>query len=355
MYYPFETQVTPLTSVRRDRMLPIPGEVLVGLGERVEPMQTIARAEMRGEFRVVPVARLLSVPASKINGCLRVGVGDEVRRGQVVAQRGVRFVNARAVRSPIDGVMVASGGGRILIESQPTLFELRAYVYGTVTNVMQSRGVVIETTGSVIQGLWGAGGEGFGVLKCMFDSPDRPLQAADIDAACHGTVLVCGVGPSQAALERAEELQVRGIVTGGLQPEMISLVRRLPFPTIVTEGIGTVPMSAPVFRLLKTNDGREASISGQVKPRWGVVRPEVIVFLPAETVPAAGTQARAPLTVGARVRLVRAPYTGRVGTVVAIDVHPRGTNVEAGMSGAEVDVGQGNRVFIPLVNLEVLR
>jgi len=353
MYYPFETQATPLINVRRERMLPAPGEVLVCVGEQVEPTQVVARVNQPSDFRILPVARLLGVPASRIRRYKRINLGDEVRRGQVIAAR--RGLITHSVKSPIDGVMTASGGGRILIEARPTLFELRAYISGTVSNVLENHGVVIETAGAVIQGVWGAGGESFGVLKCMVNSPDKPLRAKAVDPSCHGTILVGGASLNEAALKRAQELQVRGIVIGGLPSELVSQVEQLPFPVIVTEGIGTVPMSMPVFRLLATNDGREASISGRVQPRWGVVRPEIVIPLPAETMPPTQTQPGTPLTVGARVRVVRAPYMGAVGTVRALPV--RASRIETGamVRGAEVDLGQGAPIFIPLANLEVLR
>jgi hypothetical protein len=352
MYYPSETQVTPLINVRRERLLPTPGEVLVHIGERVEPTQVVARADLPSEFRILPVARLLGIPASKVKHYLRIKPGNEVRRGQIVA-RG-KGLGARSVKSPMDG-MTAVSGGRLLIEAQPTLFELRAYIYGTVTNVLENRGVVIETTGSVAQGVWGAGGEGFGVLKCLVKSPDKPLRARDIDPSCHGTIIVGGAEMNEAGLDRAEELQVRGIVTGGFPPDLIVRAYQLPFPVIATEGIGAVPMSTPIFQLLKTNDGREASISGRVKPRWGIVRPEIIIPLPAETVPPTQTQPGTPLTVGTRVRAVRAPYMGRVGTVVAVATHPQRIDTKARVLGAEVDLGKEAPVFVPLANLEVLR
>ena len=353
MYYPFETQVTPLTNVRHKRMLPAPGEVLARVGDRVEPTQVVARASLTGDFRILPIARLLGVSASQVKRCMRVNLGDEVRQGQIIAKR--RGLTGRSVKSPIDGAVTASGSGRMLIEAQPTIFELRAYIYGTVSNVLERYGVVIETMGAIIQGVWGAGGESSGVLKCMVKSPDEPLRGKVIDPSCHGTILVGGAGLNEAALKRAQELQVRGIVVGGLAPELISQVERLPFPVIVTEGIGTVSMSTPVFRLLVTNDGREASISGHVQPRWGIVRPEIVFPLPAETLPPTQTQPGAPLRVGTQVRMVRAPYMGVMGTVVALPAHARHIETGARVRGAEVDLGQGAPIFVPLVNLEVLR
>jgi hypothetical protein len=114
-------------------------------------------------------------------------------------------------------------------------------------------------------------------------------------------------------------------------------------------------MSAPVFHLLTTNDGREASISGKTQSRWGTVRPEIVIPLPAEARPPALTEPRAPLEAGARVRLVRAPYVGAVGTVIALPTRPRTIDTGARVNGAEVDLGQEAPVFVPLANLEVLR
>jgi hypothetical protein len=114
-------------------------------------------------------------------------------------------------------------------------------------------------------------------------------------------------------------------------------------------------MSAPVFQLLTTNDGREASISGRVRPRWGVLRPEIVIALPAESLPSSQTQPGTPLTTGARVRVVRAPYLGQVGTVVTIVNHPRHIETDARVRGALIDLEQEDPVFVPLVNLEVLR
>jgi hypothetical protein len=353
MYYPFETQVTPLTYVRRKRLLPAPGQVLVDVDERVEPMQVIARTALPGDFRILPVARWLGVSPSKFKRYLRVGPGDEVKRGQVVAAR--RGLGAPSVRSPINGMVTASGGGRILIETQPTPFELRAYVHGRVTNVLENYGVAIETTGALIQAAWGAGGDSFGVLRCMLKTPDEVLRAQAIDASCHGTILITGAGLSAKALEEAQALHVRGIVTGGLEPELLPQVEQLPFPVIVTEGIGTIPMSAPIFQLLTTNDGREAMISGHVQPRWGIVRPEIIIPVPAETIPPAQIQPGEPLTVGTRVRMVRAPYVGMVGTVATLPSHARRIETGARVRVAEVDVGQEESVFVPLSNLEILR
>jgi hypothetical protein len=353
MYYPSETQVTPLTRIYRERVLPIPGQVLVDVGDSVDPTQVVARTNLLGDFHIVPAARLLGIPTPQLGRHLHVRLGDEVRRGQTIAAQSGPL--GRSVKSPLDGVVTASGSGRILIEAQPTPFALRAYIDGTVSDVLRNYGVTIETMGAIIQGVWGAGRESFGVLKCMVKSPDQPLRARSIDSSCHGTILIGGTKLNEAVLGRAQELQVRGIVTGGLSPEMFPLMKGLLFPIVVTEGIGEVPMSEPIFHLLTTNEGREASISGRVRPREGITRPEIIIPLPTGSAPPTQAQVRSPLEVGMQVRVVRAPLMGAVGALVALPTHARRIETGARVRGAEVDLNQAEPVFVPLANLEVLR
>ncbi len=362
-YYPAETQVTPLTKVRRERILPLPGEILVEEGDQVEPMQVVARAEVPGDSHILPVARLLGLPTAKVNRCLRVKTGEAVEKGQIVARRGRWF--GPAIRSPIDGWVVFSGGGRLLIEAEPTLFELKAYIPGTVTNVVEPHGLVIETTGAVAQGAWGSGGEGLGVLKQMVEHPDDILRGEQIDPACHGMILIAGADLDEHVIEQVEMFQVRGIVVGGLSPHLVERFERSPFPIVVTEGIGEVPMSSPIFQLLTTNDGREAVISGNVQYRWPLIRPEVVIPLPLSSpttalsessFPSASLgQPGSPLTVGMPVRVLRAPYMGMAGNVVALPSEPRHIETGARVYGAEVDLGAVGTVFVPLLNIEVLR
>lgn len=357
MYYPPETQVTPLTSIRRERVLPAPGEILVQAGDRVDPMQVVARVDLPGDFRIVSIARLLDVPVAKAKRYFVAKPGDEVERGQVIARKGRLF--GRSIRSPIDGRVTASGGGRLLIEAPSTPFELLAYIGGKVANVLEPHGLAIETTGAVIQGVWGGGGgssgENLGVIRCVAENPGDPLVAEVVDLSHQGMILVGGIATDKEAFESAQEFQVRGIVVGGLLPELLSHVEKLPFPIVVTEGIGAIPMSGPAFDLLQTNDGREASISGRFQTRWPVIRPEIVIPLHAESLPPSQAQPGTALTVGAQVRVVRAPYASATGTVAALPTQRRRIETGAEVYGAEVALNQGPSVFVPLANLEVLR
>jgi hypothetical protein len=318
----------------------------------VESTQVVARTNLPSGFRIVAVARLLDVSTAEVESYLQVKLGDIVRQGDVIARRSGLL--GRSVKSPIDGVVTARGGGRVLIEGQPTPFELHAYIPGTVLHVTNNRQVVIETSGVLIQGTWASGGESTGVLKDVVRRAGGPLRARSIDASCHGAILVAGVTRHREALQRAEDVEARGIVTGGLSSDLVSFAEQLSIPVIVTEGIGDVPMIGAIFRLLKENEGKEASLSGQVGSRWGAERPEIIIPKPDSTAPVDEPERGGGITVGTRVRIVRAPHMGTVGEVVGLPWYARRIETGARARCADVDIGQDEHVSIPLVNLDVL-
>lgn len=351
-HYLPQTIATPLTVVRRERLLPEPGEILVSKGERVEPVQVIARTSVSSSFRIINVARQLQVPSSKVSKHLKVEPGEKVKRGQVVAALG--GLGGRSCRSTLDGVVTGSGGGRVLIEGYPQEVELRANMYGTVTRIIGGRGVEIRATGALIQGVWGNGEEGTGVLRLLIKERDEVLSAESIDASCRGTIIVGGCSVDQEALERAVELQVRGIISGGLASDVLPEAERAPLPIVVTEGVSVVPMCSPIYRLLEANDGREAVLSAQFQSLWGRVRPEVIVPLPAEPDAEEASGFFPPLEVGDTVRVTQPPRLGVVGTVAelsaSVDV-PTGDRLPA----ARVELEDEGSFLVPLANLEVMR
>jgi len=348
------TQVMPLTKLRRERLLPAHGEVLVRVGDHVEPTEVVAHADVFDEFHILPVSRRLRVPTSKTARYMLIKAGEDVREGQVIAKR--RGLSGNTVRAPASGVVSAIGRGRVLLEAKPKPVDLTAYIPGTVVEVVEGYGAVIETTGAIVQGAWGAGGEGLGVLKCMVEDRGETLSAQGVDGSCHGAILIGGADVEPEVFERARMAQVRGIVVGGLSPHLIAAVRALPFPVVVVEGIGHVPMSAPLFRLLKTNDGREAMISGVVKSKWGTVRPEIIIPLPGDIQRQGGLVPPCPpLTSGMKVRILRAPNVGEVGTVVGIPKHARRMETGGRVRGADIALDDTDTtVFVPLANLEIL-
>jgi hypothetical protein len=129
----------------------------------------------------------------------------------------------------------------------------------------------------------------------------------------------------------------------------------LSLPTLVTEGWGEHAMSAPIFELLASHDGDEASINMAAGTQT-MVRPEV--FIPAPATSSTGETALPPppLTaeIGAPVRIVGRAHFVEIGKIVEVPTMPR--TLESGITtwGAEIELATGGRLFVPWENLELL-
>lgn len=355
VYYPPETRVLPLTMIRRERVLPMPGKVLVEPGDRVQPSQTVAQAEVSGEVSVVNVAHLLRVPAAKAYKHIKVREGADVTMNTVIASKGLTA--AGRVKSPANGFVyrIDKSTGRVLIKVVSRPLELSAYLAGTVSTVMAGHGVVIETTGALIQAALGFGYESFGVLQVVSKRATDPLKARAIDITMTGAIIVGGAWFDETVLDQAIQMKVRGLIAGSMDGGLLEAARNASFPILLTEGLGHVAMAAPIFKLLRSNVGREASISALTRTRWGVQRPEIVIPLPSDSKlepPAFGV----PLAVGVRVRVLRGSRQGKVGQVTALPELPQQIETGAKVHCAEVDLGgDDGRTLVPFANLEIFR
>lgn len=356
MVYLTETRAAPAITIRRERLLPARGEILVRPGEQVGPADVVARCQLPGATQVVDVSRALGVPREQADKYIAKNVGEVVQAGELLASRGGLLGRLKPTcRAPVGGQVAAVRNGLVLIEGVSDTFELRAHLKGQVTNVMPGLGVIISTTGAVIQGVWGSGGEAEGVLKVLVDSPRKPLRARSIDVSCHGTIVAGGNGLDDKALEQAVAAQVRGIIVGSVNVDMRPVLKGLPFPVIITEGFGAYPMSQVVFSLLQSHIGREAMIQAETQVRWGAKRPEIVIPIHTEEATAAEDQAVVELQAGAQVRGLRAPYIGMVGVVTDLPARPVTVDSGTRLPVAEVTFEKAEPVLIPIANLELIR
>jgi hypothetical protein len=320
---------------------------LVSAGDSVEAHQAVAETTEPPDFRIVNVARELGVPPKQAAQLLQVEVGEQVDEGDVLASRG--GWGGRATRAPFSGTVTGYGRGRLLLETRPRRIQLRALVPGTVVSVRPNWGVTLEARGAFIQAAWGNDREGYGVLKMAVRAARQILRTKRLDASMHGSIVVGGATLDEDVLDTAVELQIRGLVVGGVPPALIPRALEADFPILATEGIGKIPMSDVTFKLLRSLDGREVAVSGRLRTHWGAMRPYIVVPITSGSGEAINPEA--PLSVGSQVRALQPPYQGMSGKVVALVRHPTLLQTGARIEGARVDF-DGEVAFVPRVNLE---
>ena len=93
---------------------------------------------------------------------------------------------------------------------------------------------------------------------------------APFEAALRGTAAVVAGGIDDHDLREILGYDLGVAVTGN---------EKLGTTIIITEGFGDIAMARRTFELLKSHDGREASVNGSTQIRAGVMRPEILIPL----------------------------------------------------------------------------
>lgn len=363
--------VSANTVVLKTRRLPIKGEVLVNEGDTVEPDTVVARALLPGILQTVRAAQILGIEPKQLPEVVKIKEGDPVEKDQVLAEtKGFLGLFKGSCKSPIKGTveLISPVTGHIGVREPPTVIDVHAYVQGRVVKVLPNEGAVVETQGAFIQGIFGVGGERRGELKMLVSHPDEVLTAGHISSDVAGKILVGGSAVEKDAFVKAGELGAVGIVVGGMRDtDLISYLgydigvaitgtEDIPLTIILTEGFGTIRMANRTFRLLQSLEGKTASINGATQIRAGVIRPEIIVplqdpsLLP-EAPPSVATQ---QLDIGTPIRVIREPYFGKLGRVVALP--PELVEVESGTHARvlKAELEDGTVAVVPRANVEII-
>src|SRR5436190_11891052 len=198
-----------LTSIVRERVLPVSGNVLARLNQKVGATDIVAETRWARDHILVDVARALQLSPAAAERLVKCRVGEKLAAGAEVARS--RSLIPRTVRVPHEGTVVAVGGGQVLLEIGESKIELRAGIPGTVIEVMPGRGVVIQTAGSLIQGIWGNGKVDTGVLVNIMDGPEDVLTESKMDVNLRGSILLGGIVKDANTLQAAAELPSRGL------------------------------------------------------------------------------------------------------------------------------------------------
>lgn len=364
-------KVTSFTKLRRERKLPLAGDVLVKVGDRVTAETVVARTQLPGNVQAVNAANLLGILPEDVEECLTKPVGAQIDKGEVFAESRSFFGLFRSkVHAPVRGTIenVSKVTGQVLLREEPIPVEVDAYVDGTVVEVHPRSGVTVETQGAFIQGIFGVGGETCGELLVRVSTPAEPLEERAIDASIRGKVIVGGAYVTTAVLRKAIAQGVKAVVVGGFDDHdlrellgydlgvAITGSEELGVTLIVTEGFGSIPMAARTFELLQSVQGHRVSVSGATQIRAGVLRPEIVVPLLEASGARGGREdsAEGGLKPGDTVRVIRQPYFGRIGRVTALPPELMPLETEAKVRVLEVDFGNGSRTLLPRANVEMI-
>jgi biotin carboxyl carrier protein len=356
--------------VEKNRRLPIKGKITKQVGDILKPGDVVATTNLPGNVQMLKIANLLNIGPADVPDVMLVKEGDKVEKGQMIAETEGLFGFFKSdVKSPIDGTVEAISDvtGQIVMREAPIPVEVDAYMSGTVKEIIPDEGVIVEADAAFIQGIFGIGGESRGTMEILVDNREQELTTDLLNESHKGKIVVGGSFVSLETYKKALSLQIAGIVVGGFNyydlEEILGYTlgvaitgsEDLVTSLIVTEGFGNIRMGSRTFDLLNKENGKFVSINGATQIRAGVIRPEIVIPLQESEIPETTVYQSDDRGIGegSLVRIIRAPYFGKMGEVVSLPPELQQMESETMVRVAEVKIDSGI-LNIPRANLEMV-
>ncbi|NOY89453.1 MAG: hypothetical protein GXO93_08745 [FCB group bacterium] len=364
-------KVTDNLLIKKHRILPLKGEVIVKVGDKVNPDDVVARTHLPGNVVPLNVANKLSIPPEDLKEVMLKKEGDPIKEGELIALKKafIKWFSSKC-EATIDGSLesISTITGQILQRGMPIPVEVKAYLKGEVTEVIPNEGVVVECVGAFVQGIFGIGGETSGTLHIVTEDNTTILTEDLINENMAGKVVVGGSLVTAGALKKAIKVGIKGIVIGGFDDKdlrdflgydigvAITGSEDIGVTLVVTEGFGQIDMARKTFELLKTEEGKMVCINGATQIRAGVIRPEVVVPMTGDKTPemVKSETTTEGLTVGSLVRVIRHPFFGKIGKVTNLPAPLQKLESESMARVLEVEFEDGKRATVPRANVEMI-
>lgn len=362
-------KVTEKSVVRKDRRLPLKGQVMVKAGDAVTSDQVVARTELPGNVQTVNVAGLLGLLAEDVPSHMLKKIGDPVAKDEAIAMsKGFFGLFKSTCKAPVTGTIesISQITGQVILREPPLPVQVRAYIDGAIVQVNENEGVVVEAFGTFVQGIFGIGGEVSGEVLVVAADPSQELTPDLLTPACKGKVVVGGSLVRIAALQKAVEVGAKALVVGGINDAdlkaflgydigvAITGTEQKGVTLVVTEGFGQMTMAKKTFNLLKSKQGLKASVNGATQIRAGVMRPEVIIPLTDCTPEECPPTQDGGMDIGMAIRAIRHPYFGRIGKVTALPHELQKLESESHARILEVEFEDGTKAVVPRANVELI-
>lgn len=358
------------TIIDKERRLPLKGTVTVEKGMSVTPDDIVAKTNLPGNVQMVNVANQLNIDAIDVKDAMIAKEGTAVSKNEMIAEtKGLFGFFKSNVTAPVDGTIEAISDitGQVVIREAPIPVEIDAYMEGIIKDVIPEEGVIIESKGVFIQGIFGIGGESRGDLAVIVKNREDEITEDIITSELAGKIIVGGSFISLSAFKKAIQMKIAGVVVGGFNyydlEDILGYIlgvaitgsEDLGTSLILTEGYGKIRMGHRTFELLKEHHGKFASVNGSTQIRAGVIRPEIVIPLSKDELKGGHKDADASegIQAGSLVRVIRAPYFGRMGTVVDLPSELRKMESETMVRVAIIEI-QGKNIEIPRANLEMV-
>lgn len=362
--------------IRKNRILPLKGNVIVKENEFVNSDRIVAKTELPGKVHPIKIINKLGISAGRIKDYMLKKEGETINKNEPLADSKpwLKFLKVTCY-SPITGKVetISTTTGQVMLRENPRLVQIHAYIDGKVVKIMDEEGIIIETLATFIQGIFGIGGEAIGELVIPIDKPSDVLTPNDINDSFRDKIVVVGAYIDHETLKKAIEVGIKGVIVGGFDDRILKDIlgydigvavtgtEDIGTTIVITEGFGKITIAQKTFDLLKLRKGAKTSINGATQIRAGVVRPEIIIpFIDKIGSDSSSTnktnyqEEPTGLKPGDTIRIIRKPHFGKIGVVNKLPSEPQVIETESKMRILEVKFPDGSVAIVPRSNVEAI-
>lgn len=347
-----ETQIfhtLGLTRIQRTRLFSGKGDILVKVGQKVDALDTVAEYIPEEKYQIVNIKKELGfLNMEDARRSINVKVGDRLKKGDLIAKSSGFF--SKSILADTDSEVINIIGSQIIFRLIQKPKPIVAGFDSIITEILPFQGVVLETNGALIQGVWGNQKAATGTLVVRMNDVHEELTPEKIDVTFRGSILMGGYCKQKEVIQAAEELNLKGLILSSMSASLISAAMNCTIPILLIEGFGTIPMNQRAYELIKSNEGNLASIN-TIYSQKNDERPEIIIQLSVDDSPSSEVSV---LQKGSVVRINSGANQGKAAILRKINESksnlPNGIKTTCGI----VELDGEDLISVPLANLDIL-
>ena len=349
-------KITSSGSVRCRRVLTRDGTVMVFPGQVTDPSMQIAWRKIWKTHFSINLKEALDLPrGARLQDYLLINEGDFVSVNEPIARRSDH--KTRSLNALYSGRFLGVSSGNLIFESDSDDLEtVYAGFPGTVTEIIQDRGAVVETVGAYAAGVWGNNKMGQGILLTLPDiARDGIFNTQSLSMAMSGSVVFANTCYDAEVLQSTARLSPGGLIFGSLPSALLPIAEQLPFPVIITDIIGTGRISDPIYEILGENIIKCAYLYSA--PARGNLPQTAEIIIPQEDYSTGKNSILADVSVGSRIRILDGYYAGEIGYITELlpAEMSEESNSESAGDQIRVCIDADTVITLPVNNVELLQ
>lgn len=222
---------------------------------------------------IVNCSEILNIKPENLKSYLNKKIGDIIEKGGEIAYKPVfAGLGMEHCRSPIYGKIISIDlkKGTITIKRPIEDRKMDAYIKGLVREIIPNRGAIIETEGELINGVFGFGGERYGILGEDIIILENYLKRDEFEDYKIDVIGI--ITPSINSYEFKDLFDEE--ISKGITKE-----NNLGTTIILMSGFGNKKIDENLLKKLNEFKGIKVSIDGRTQIRAGARRPEIIIPL----------------------------------------------------------------------------